>query len=442
MLHWDVMVRKNGMKAESIGFVDLFSGCGGLTEGIMASGGFDALAHMEWELPMVETLRYRLVKAWGHDVEEARERVVHFDIQRVGELLHGEWGMESEAEYGRTNASAVKESGLIGLVGDRSVEVVVGGPPCQAYSIAGRAQDPNSMADDYRNYLFESFLGVVEELKPKLFVFENVAGMLSAKPGGVAITERVHKAFADAGYDVLPPHMMKRALYNTAEFGVPQARRRVIIIGVLSDGPIDLERCYELLDLQKMEGDPVTVKDAIGDLPPILPLSSPEREGMRNVSHRTMELHVPDGHEPRYHNKRDQGIFRGWVEQGMNSWSLKEKLAFYTEMTGRESNHAKYRSLEWDKPSPTVVAHLKKDGLMFIHPDPEQARSITVREAALLQSFPEDYAFLGSQATCYKMIGNAVPPGFSKAIGNAVRQAIMESRAGSVAVMAGKMEAA
>ena len=92
------------------------------------------------------------------------------------------------------------------------------------------------------------------------------------------------------------------------------------------------------------------------------------------------------------------------------------KLKFYTETTGKKSNHNKYRNLEWDKPSPTIVSHLYKDGLMFIHPDEKQARSITVREAGLIQGFPMNFEFLGSNAYKYKMIGNAVPVQFAKNI--------------------------
>jgi DNA (cytosine-5)-methyltransferase 1 len=93
-----------------------------------------------------------------------------------------------------------------------------------------------------------------------------------------------------------------------------------------------------------------------------------------------------------------------------------DKISFYNDLMGKNSNHAKYRNLEWDKPSPTIVAHLYKDGLMFIHPDEKQARSITIKEAALLQSFPDDYEFIGSNGDCYKMIGNAVPPEMAKNI--------------------------
>ncbi len=104
----------------------------------------------------------------------------------------------------------------------------------------------------------------------------------------------------------------------------------------------------------------------------------------------------------------------------MNKRTSEEKISFYNKLMGKESNHAKYRNLEWDKPSPTVVAHLYKDGLMFIHPDIDQARSITVKEAALLQSFPDDFDFIGSQGYAFKMIGNAVPPEMARNIAMAI----------------------
>ena len=104
----------------------------------------------------------------------------------------------------------------------------------------------------------------------------------------------------------------------------------------------------------------------------------------------------------------------------MNNSSSKEKINFYNDLLGKKSNHSKYRNLEWDKPSPTIVAHLHKDGLMFIHPDIDQVRSITVKEAALLQSFPDDFDFIAGQSFSFKMIGNAVPPEMAKNIAIAI----------------------
>jgi DNA (cytosine-5)-methyltransferase 1 len=108
----------------------------------------------------------------------------------------------------------------------------------------------------------------------------------------------------------------------------------------------------------------------------------------------------------------------------MNKSSSQNKIDFYNDLMGKSSNHAKYRNLEWDKPSPTIVAHLYKDGLMFIHPDINQARTITVKEAALLQSFPDDFDFIASQGFAFKMIGNAVPPEMAKNIAIAISKKI------------------
>lgn len=110
----------------------------------------------------------------------------------------------------------------------------------------------------------------------------------------------------------------------------------------------------------------------------------------------------------------------------MNALSNKEAVAFYKQVTGRDTLYIKYRNLEWDKQSPTVVAHLQKDGFMFLHPDLKQARFITVREAALLMTFPKDYSFVGAKSVCYKMIGNAVPVNFARAIADTIYEVISQ----------------
>ena len=125
-----------------------------------------------------------------------------------------------------------------------------------------------------------------------------------------------------------------------------------------------------------------------------------------------------------YNNKRDIDMFRTWLTNSMNNCSTEEKLAFYKSVTGKTSNHNKYRNIEWDKPSPTIVSHLQKDGFMFIHPDIEQLRTITIREAAMLQTFPMDFDFIGSNPYCFKMIGNAVPVLFAKSIAKAVHNVL------------------
>ena len=400
--------------------IDLFAGAGGLSEGFLQSNRFKFLAHVEWEMPMVETLRNNLVKRWNYTQEEAEKAVIRFDIQKTKELLSGGWSNELKDKYGKCNNKLIIEKGMDGLIQNKTVDVIIGGPPCQAYSLAGRAQDPNSMKDDYRNYLFESFVKVVKHYKPKVFVFENVPGILSAKPGDKFVIDRIYEAVKEIGYTIRSPKDLKKSIYSSVDFQVPQDRNRVIIFGVRDDYQKNVEDFYTALTELKSTKPYKTVKDAIGNLPKFKPLDKSYKFGKANVSHKAIGENNIKQHEARYHNLRDIQIFKEWISNNMNYCSNNEKLLFYKKVTGKDTNHNKYRNLEWDKPSPTIVSHLYKDGLMFIHPDINQLRSITIREAALLQTFPMDFEFIGSNAYCYKMIGNAVPVEFAKNIANAV----------------------
>ena len=407
-------------------FIDLFAGCGGLSEGFLQTGKYEGLAHIEWESPMVNTLRQRLIDKWGHSADDAKKRVIKFDVQKTDELINGNWTDETKALYGKENHKDVIENGLRGLCGE-SVDLIIGGPPCQAYSIAGRAQSPTGMKDDYRNYLFESFVKIVDAFKPKAFVFENVPGLLSACPGDIPVRLRIYEAFKAIGYDIRTPEDMKKSVYCAEDFDVPQKRNRIIIIGVKHDSGFHVEDFYESLTSHKSKQPHKTVRDAIGNMPKLLPMEKIIKVGRNNVSHEQKCGEQVDLHIPRYHGERDQRLFNEWLTNNMNTFSQKEKMEFYTKITGHTSNHIKYRNLEWDKPSPTIVAHLHKDGYMFIHPDKEQLRTITIREAALLQSFPMDYKFVASNPYCYKMIGNAVPVLFAKGIAEAVYE-VLESK--------------
>ena len=407
------------MSKKKYTFIDLFAGCGGLSEGFLQTGKFEGLAHVEWETPMIDTLRQRLVDKWNHSVEDAQKRVIKFDVQKTDELINGQWTDETKTRYEKENHPDVVAKGLKGLVG-KTVDLIIGGPPCQAYSIAGRAQSPTGMKFDYRNYLFESFVKIVDEFKPKAFVFENVPGLLSACPGEIPVRKRIYDAFKAIGYEIRTPETLKKSVYCAEDFDVPQKRNRVIIIGTQHDSELNVEAFYQSLTAHKSKKPHKTVRDAIGNMPKLFPKDKVVKVGRNNVSHEQREGEHIDLHIPRYHGERDQRLFREWLSNNMNNFSQQEKMDFYTKITGHTSNHIKYRNLEWDKPSPTIVAHLHKDGYMFIHPDIEQLRTITIREAALLQSFPLDYKFLASNPYCYKMIGNAVPVLFAKGIAEAM----------------------
>lgn len=404
--------------------VDLFAGCGGLSEGFEQSGLYEMIAAVEWDKAPVECLRNRMKTKWG--MKDADERVMRFDMQRTQELLEG-W---SDDEYGNSKGLDyyINQSG-------GHVDLIIGGPPCQAYSIAGRIRDENGMRDDYRNYLFESYLEVVKRYRPTAFVFENVPGILSAKPGDgdKYVVDLIRKSFLDENYAILPN--LKDAVIDMSEYGIPQNRKRVIILGlnrdIYGDNAEDILKAFysEVLPKYKVQKKK-TVMDAIGDLPKLYPLPNAEivRKNGKRYSHTFAKDTKIKNHLPRFHSERDIKTFRMLcedIEKNENKYistdSLKE---LYTKLTGKESNIHKFYVLRRDEPSNLIPAHLYKDGLRHIHPDSKQARSITVREAARLQTFPDDFEFISNSNLDYKMIGNAVPPDFARIIGDALKEIV------------------
>lgn len=397
-----------------IKMLDLFAGCGGLTDGFMQSGCFDDIAAVEWEKPMVNTLRNRLKTKWGK--KNAGESVLHFDIQREEELFKG-W--KDDKTFGTSK-------GLDYYVNEaHGIDVIIGGPPCQAYSIAGRVRDEHGMEDDYRNYLFEHYLSIVDRYQPDLFIFENVPGILSAAPHGKKVSKIIPKEFLKKGYEIT--NDLPHAIVNAADYNVPQNRKRVVMIGVR-------QASFEGINIQEMlkdfyntilpshKGDKIrTVRDAIGDMP-ILEAQWDEEHHRKRISHIAPECPMT-WHEPRYNNARDMETFRILaedIESGKREFDSKKIAALYEEKIGSKSPIHRYHVLEPDQPSTTIIAHLHKDGNRFIHYDSKQARTITPREAGLLQSFDMDFEFIGSRGYAYKMIGNAVPPQLAKALAESI----------------------
>ena len=285
------------------------------------------------------------------------------------------------------------------------------------------------MKDDYRNYLFEHYLSVVNRYKPKLFIFENVPGILSASPDGRHITELITKGFDSIGYQITGD--LKKAIVNAAEYGVPQNRNRVIIVGLNKEYYPEpqkvLDKFYDEILTQYKSDQLFTVREAIGDLPKLMPLFD-EGHHKKRISHTTPECPI-SWHVPRYSNLRDMDTFRILeedVESGRREYDSKKISELYEQKIGSKSPIHRYHVLEPDEPSTTIIAHLYKDGNRFIHYDSVQQRTITVREAARLQSFPDDFEFVGSRGNAYQMIGNAVPPRLAKAIASAVRKLLEE----------------
>lgn len=392
-------------------FIDLFSGAGGLLEGFMQSSKYIPQASVEWEKAPIETLSHRLADKW--DIKDAHESSIWFDMQRIQELFEG----FDDEKYG-------KSKGLDHYAFNKT-DIIIGGPPCQAYSQAGRTKDKYGMKKDYRNYLFEYYLQAVERYQPELFIFENVPGMLSAMPDGTKIVDLIRADVNRAGYEIVKD-IKQHALIDTSEYGVPQNRKRIILVGLKKKNRTAeqiqsyLEDFYENILPKYKVSKKVTVEEAIGDLEPLYPIKEPGYvKGIGKQSHRLpSKTAINWGHVARFQNERDISIFKLLTEDiqsGKNELQNADKLnEIYNKATGGNSKVHKYHVLRPELPSTTITAHLYKDGLRFIHYDPKQSRTLTVREAARLQSFPDDFEFLSNRGNQYKMIGNAVPPLFAE----------------------------
>jgi len=399
---------------KKIKFIDLFAGCGGLFDGFMQSGMYEPVASVEWEKAPVEVLKNRLKTKWN--IENPDKEVIRFDIQREEELFNG----FDDPEYG-------KHIGLDSLVDEKKgIDIVIGGPPCQAYSVAGR--NAGRMKGDYRNYLFEHYISVINRYQPKLFVFENVPGMLSAMPDGTPITDLIRRDLSETGYEIIN-NIKDFALIDMSQYGIPQTRKRVILIGVRKDGfenPQEVLRDFYENYLYPFKTDKVkTVKDAIGDLQSWHPVK-PYKENGKNIAYESEGDSDLSWQIPRYQNERDINVFKTLaedIESGENKYQSTDNLIkLYEQTTGKKTSVHKYHVLRKDEPSTTILAHLHKDGFRFIHYDSKQARTITVREAARIQTFADDFEFPCSMGAAYKMIGNAVPSEFARTLSVAIQE--------------------
>lgn len=397
------------MSKKKYTFIDLFAGCGGLSEGFYRQG-FEALAHVEINHWACETLRARM-KYYGY--KNIEKEVIEHDI----------------------TADDILEK-LDHAIKGRSVDIIIGGPPCQAYSTAGRVRDGKRMAADARNYLFESYVRILEYYKPKFFVFENVTGLLNAKVEGAPIFPKVIKALGNKYKVLSDPQIL---VHNTADYGVPQLRKRVIIIGVRNDIDKDVTQLYR--DVVKSHWDPempenerkgkkrfVDVRQAIGDLPSVDPghdASTPEfdypcdNDFLKRIG--KPGIHPLLDHIARTHNDLDRERFQVMIHNHWTFGQLRREKPQYEHEHARVFDNS-YVVQWWDLPSKTILAHIHKDGFQFIHPDESQRRTFTVREAARIQSFPDDFEFKGSRGEKYKQIGNAVPPLFAEALAKSVRK--------------------
>jgi DNA (cytosine-5)-methyltransferase 1 len=364
-------------------FIDLFSGCGGFSLG-MERADFQCLAAIDFNPEAV-----KVFKANFAHVPHALER----DLTKF---------MPQDLEQ---------------LIGTKQVDVIVGGPPCQGFSQARQVDGANHgprMIDDPRRHLYQRFLAFVEYFKPKVFVMENVLGIRSAS-GGEYFT-RMQSEGRKLGYRVVPREE------DATKLGVPQNRKRQLFIGIRLDVPGYLAGELEPAPRAARWVD-VSLGDAIMDLPEI-PVGGGAQEmgydfarravlvggNKQHYIHRVLQVRRAGkltAHESRPHSDRDLRDFARLHEGENCKQAIRDRGIEFEFPYSRKSFKDRYTRQHRNRPCSTIVAHLSKDGLMFIHPT--QLRSLTPREAARVQSFPDWFQFPVTRTHQFRVIGNAVP---------------------------------
>lgn len=405
-------------------YIDLFAGAGGLSEGFIREG-FTPIAHVEMNKDACETLKTRT----AFHYLKAENRIEEYYNYLKGEIDRDElWSRIPQHLINSVINTEISAETLPSIfdkidneLGNADVDLVIGGPPCQAYSVAGRARDPKGMSEDPRNHLYKYYVEFLKRYNPKMFVFENVPGILSANNGGYL--ELIFEAVKEAGYE-----LDKRVL-NAKHFGVLQDRKRVIIIGWKKDLKLEFPVFKEIEP--KFE----VLKDLFSDLPKIksgqgsfgiVKYAKPINEYLTQTQIRNC-IDFTTQHISRQNNENDLEIYKIAVEKWVND----KKRLNYAELPERLIKHNNTKSftnrfqvVNHEGVSHTVVAHICADGHYYIHPDLKQNRSITVREAARIQSFPDDYFFEKSRTAAFKQIGNAVPVLMAQGIANKIKEMI------------------
>ena len=414
---------------KSIRFIDLFAGCGGLSEGFIQAG-YAPIAHVEMNEAACFTLKTRMAYHWL----KKNGKLADYCAYLRGEISRDEFYKKIPSqildsvineEVGEKTLESLFEK-INAAKGDGAIDLIVGGPPCQAYSLVGRASDKKHMKGDPRNYLFKFYIKFLEKYQPKCFVFENVIGLLSAADeNGKKYLDMMKEGFKAAGYAV------DHRVINTKELGVPQARKRVIIIG---------QRDVEKVEYPAIGGTEFayTVSDMFAGLPHMkagehrepfdIKVKGKGRKALEATS--VLDEDVPvTQHQVRPNNETDLEIYRRAVEL----WNKGKRLSYeqlpksLRTRTNLTSFRDRYKVVDGAAhASHTVIAHIAKDGHYYIHPDIKQNRSLSVREAARLQTFPDNYYFesgsrQSGRAAPYRQIGNAVPVMLAKKIAEAMK---------------------
>lgn len=412
---------------DRITYIDLFAGAGGLSEGFVRVG-FSPIAHVEMNENACETLKTRACYYYLKEIGKIEKYYSYLRSEISRDMLHSlvpQSVLDSvicitmsdstmESIFERINKSIQAEN-------IDHVHLVVGGPPCQAYSHVGRAR--KCMDGDPRNELYKLYLQVLQKYDPDMFVFENVPGLLTA--GNGRYFKDIQQNFKSLGYE------LDYKTIDASDFGVLQKRQRIILIGWKQGTH------YEYPEFEK-KNNTYEVREILLDLPS---LQAGESNGkyssndeyssyLTNNGIRTAD-DVLTWHVARSHIERDRDIYR----KAITAWNNEHKRLKYADLPTELSTHRnktgfldRFKVVAADLPTcHTMMAHISKDGHYYIHPDINQARSITVREAARIQSFPDNYYFEGSRTAAFMQIGNAVPPLMAEYIAEALAKQFSEA---------------
>ena len=401
----------------SLKFLDLFAGAGGLSEGFIQAG-FEPVAHIESNKAACFTLRTRMAYHWLKD----RNRIELYADYLNGNLRRPDFYEQVPEQVIRSviNAEIGDETlpdifwWVDTLLDNRKLDLIVGGPPCQAYSLIGRSRDLNRMKGDARNYLYHYYAEFLKRYKPLYFVFENVGGLLSARDeDGDLYFDAMRSLFRECGYET------DSLKLSAEDYGVLQRRKRIILVGRRG-------KTTGFYPEPNKWNPSVSVRDILCDLPAIAagegdpgPCDVSPYSGTYQYEAGIRDDDLPiTWHQARPNTERDLEIYRIAVSR----WNKKKSRLAYNMLPERLKTHRhrnsfldRFKVVASDLPfSHTVVAHIAKDGHYYIHPDIDQNRSITPREAARLQTFPDDYYFESSKdaprrTPAFLQIGNAVP---------------------------------
>lgn len=408
--------------------LDLFAGAGGLSEGFVQEG-FEVIAKIEKSKPACETLITRNCYYFLKDTLDFsqyenyikglidKQTLIHyakkygFDENTIINLEIGEKTIDLAIEK-------VKK-----LLNNQNLDGIIGGPPCQAYSLIGRSANDKKKKNDKRIYLYEYYIKFLNEFSPSFFIFENVKGLLSFKDiDNKLLLPKIIKAFENCGYHI------DYKLLDASKFGIPQKRERLFIYGYKHE-QIDFFRQFEN---EYVDTDfAITINQLFLDLPKIKAgqnyvsfnyLLTPI-EYLSNTLIRPIEWGILTQHLSRPNNENDLKIYKIISENKQKGINI-----LYSKLPQELVKHNntisfldRFKALNGNSISHTIVAHIAKDGHYYIHPDSEQNRSISVREAARIQTFPDSFYFETSRTAAYTQIGNAVPPLLARKLANKIR---------------------